>query len=103
MRELVEDLKRFHRETGDVVTVVFDGRRREELVGAGGDDVTVAFARRSGRDAADDRIAELLDDDPDPGSVTVATSDRDLAGRARERGAVVVGGGDFRSRLGSRP
>jgi ribosomal protein S18 acetylase RimI-like enzyme len=70
--------------------------------------VTVRYARRRGRDAADDRIVELLTQPPDdageprvdrpggarsPGGAppAVVTADRDLRGRVHAAGAVVVG------------
>ena len=73
------------------VTVVFDGRPRELDPPP---NVTVAFATRSGRDAADDDIARMAG----PGD-TVVTSDAALAERARAAGADVVGAGEFRRRL----
>lgn len=90
MRELVEELEGLAEETGEPVTVVFDGRPFE----LDGGSVEVAFASRRGRDAADDDIAELARE-----GVTVVTSDRDLADRARARGAEVMGAGTFRRRL----
>jgi predicted RNA-binding protein with PIN domain len=62
--------------------------------------VEVAIAPRRGRNAADDEIARRLEVDHDPASVHVVTSDRELAARARARGASVVGAGEFRRRLG---
>jgi predicted RNA-binding protein with PIN domain len=62
--------------------------------------VEVAIAPRRGRNAADDEIARRLEADDDPGSVTVVTSDGELAARARALGASVVGAGEFRRRLG---
>ncbi len=66
------------------------------------DGVVVRYATRSGRDAADDRIRELLDsatDDRAIGSIEVVTSDRALADSARGRGASVTGAGSFLTRL----
>lgn len=57
--------------------------------------VTVRYARRKGRDAADDRIVDLLDTDAAGDSVEVVTSDRDLAARTAGRGARVTGAGAF--------
>jgi len=92
MCELVSELDRYARESGDEVAVVFDGRPFEldaELV-------DVAFASRRGRDAADDDIAARANSE-----VTVVTSDSRLAERARGTGARVVGAGAFRRRLES--
>ena len=61
--------------------------------------VEVVYARRRGRDAADDRILELLDDRGDSGDVEVVTSDRGLATGATARGARVVGARTFLTRL----
>jgi predicted RNA-binding protein with PIN domain len=60
----------------------------------------VAIAPRRGRDAADDEIVRRLEADDDPSSVSVVTSDGELAARARALGASVVGAGAFRRRLG---
>jgi predicted RNA-binding protein with PIN domain len=90
MRELVEDLGRL----GEPVTVVFDGRPFEmEDTG----DVEVLFASRSGRNAADDKIAALAASADEP--LRVVTSDGELADRVRSSGAEVVGAGAFRARL----
>jgi predicted RNA-binding protein with PIN domain len=91
-RRLVERLEAFAAERRAPVTVVFDGRPQD--VG-GGVRVAVAFARRRGRDAADDEIAALVARQPKPASVVVVTSDAELAARARAAGARVVGAGMF--------
>jgi predicted RNA-binding protein with PIN domain len=96
MRGLVEQLGEFARRTGEPLTVVFDGRPFELEGGSG---VDVRFASRRGPNAADDDIATLVEDDADPGSFLVVTSDADLARRARDRGAAVLGAGEFRRRL----
>jgi predicted RNA-binding protein with PIN domain len=98
MRAFAEELGELARSTGDEVTVVFDGRPFELEPPDG---VTIAFARRRGRDAADDDIAELVAHDNDPGSLTVVTSDGALTERVARVGAHVVGAGEFRRRLGS--
>jgi predicted RNA-binding protein with PIN domain len=92
MRELVERLARLD----EPVTVIFDGKPFD-LSGAG--DVEVRFARRRGRNAADDDIAALVAEASDPASLSVVTSDGELAARVREHGAAVVGAGEFRARL----
>jgi predicted RNA-binding protein with PIN domain len=97
MARLVGELERWAAEEagGDDVTVVFDGRPRD--VGAP-EHVAVAFAP-GGRDAADDEIARRVAADPEPGSLTVVTSDRELADRVRAAGAAVEGVNAFRARL----
>jgi predicted RNA-binding protein with PIN domain len=77
MQRLVNELDDFAAASGDEVAVVFDGRARDLQAAH----VHVAFARH-----ADDAIAARAA----PG-VTVATSDRELAERARAAGADVVG------------
>jgi len=93
---LIEALRRFAGEDDDVVVVLDFGPAA--WAGRSGA-VEVAIAARRGRDAADDEIARRLDADDDPASITVVTSDAELAARARRRGASVVGAGEFRRRL----
>ena len=67
-------------------------------------DLPEGDANRRGRDAADDRIVELLDADVDDDvadiqDVEVVTSDRALRERVQRRGARVVGAGAFLTRL----
>jgi predicted RNA-binding protein with PIN domain len=96
MRELSDELGELARETGDELTVIFDGRPFELDAPDG---VSVEFATRRGPNAADDDIAALVEADPDPAGLTVVTSDRTLAERVRGAGAAVVGAGEFRRRL----
>ena len=66
------------------------------------DGVIVRYATRRGRDAADDRIRDLLDSQAPAarkGGIEVVTSDRALAASARDRGAAVSGAGSFLTRL----
>jgi predicted RNA-binding protein with PIN domain len=93
---LLEALRAFAGEDDDVVVVLDFGPA--SWAGRSGA-VEVAIAGRRGRNAADDEIARRLDADDDPASMTVVTSDRELAARARARGASVVGAGEFRRRL----
>lgn len=87
---------------GEEIVVVFDGSPAPAVAALGGGNLTVTFATRSGRDAADDRIVELAAEryaDPDGvPAITVVTSDRGL----RERlppGVATIGAGDFLRRL----
>jgi predicted RNA-binding protein with PIN domain len=91
-RRLVDRLEEFAAAKDVPVTVVFDGRAHDA---GGGERVAVRFARLSGRDAADDDVAALVQRHPDPGSLTVVTSDAALAERVREAGGTVVGAGAF--------
>lgn len=70
------------------------------------DGVVLRYATRPGRDAGDDRIRALLEEDrgADAGAdrgagVEVVTSDRALAASARDLGATVTGAGSFLARL----
>jgi predicted RNA-binding protein with PIN domain len=81
----------------DGVAVVFDVAS-PDLPPGDHDGVVVHYATRRGRDAADDRILELLDARPGV-PVEVVTSDRGLAAGARDRGATVTGAGAFLARL----
>ena len=91
-RRLVERLETFADARDEPVTVIFDGRPHDA---GGGVRVAVTFARRSGRDGADDDIAALVARHPEPASLTVATSDAALAERVRAAGGEVVGAGAF--------
>jgi predicted RNA-binding protein with PIN domain len=97
-RRLADELAAFAAREGVPVTVVFDGAPFEVDV-APAARLEVAFARRRGRDAADDEIARRAADAPDPKRLRVVTSDAELARRVREHGAEVVPAGRFRSRL----
>jgi predicted RNA-binding protein with PIN domain len=94
---LIDALREFAGPDDDVVVVLDAGP--SSWAGREGS-VEVAIAPRSGRNAADDEIVRLLEVDDDAGSVSVVTSDGELAERARAHGASVVGAGEFRRRLG---
>jgi predicted RNA-binding protein with PIN domain len=81
---------------GPVVEVVFDVAPRgvDDGVHEG---VHVHSATRRGRDAADDRIVELVA--ARGTAVEVVTSDRGLAARVRGADVVVTGAGTFLARL----
>jgi predicted RNA-binding protein with PIN domain len=96
MRSLSAKLGELARATGDELTVIFDGRPFQLDAPPG---VSVRFATRRGQNAADDDIVALVERYPEPGELTVVTSDRTLAERARSAGAAVVGAGEFRRRL----
>jgi hypothetical protein len=93
---LLDALREFARGEEEVVVVLDAGPA--EWAGRDGT-FEVAIAPRRGRDAADDEIVARLARDDDPSSVSVVTSDSDLAVRARDLGADVVGAGAFRRRL----
>jgi predicted RNA-binding protein with PIN domain/nicotinic acid mononucleotide adenylyltransferase len=100
-RRLVAELAAYAARTGDQVMAVFDGRPVPGLAEGMHDGVHVAYATRAGRNAGDDRIVEEIARDDHPASLTVVTSDRELAQRARELGAEVEGAGAITRELGS--
>lgn len=95
MAGLVTDLQALAADTGDEVTVVFDGSPRELPLT---DDVQVEFAP-GGPNAADDAIVARLITDERPDEVQVVTSDRALSERVRERGGQVFPAKGFRKKL----
>lgn len=90
-RRLVRTLRARASRTGERIAVVLDGRPLPDLPEGVHGGVLVAYAKRGGRDAADDRIVEEVARDRDPGSLTVVTSDRGLRARVEALGARVVG------------
>jgi predicted RNA-binding protein with PIN domain len=95
VRRLVDQL----RALGEPLAVVFDGRPPRDLPEGPYDRVLVAYARRGGRDAADDRIVEEVERDRDPSTLTVVTSDADLRRRVEALGAHVEGPSTLLARL----
>jgi predicted RNA-binding protein with PIN domain len=90
-------LRCYARTTGQPIALVLE-RRQPDLAEGEPGEVVVWYATRSGRDAADDRLVELLEGS-DPASVEAVTSDRALAARVRARGAPVIGAGTFLARV----
>ena len=95
---LLGRLQRYARTSGDAVVLVLDVPQADLSEGVA-DGVTVRYANRKGRDAADDRIRDLLLDGGLAEPVVVVTSDRVLAADANSRGATVVGAGSMLRRL----
>ena len=85
--------------SGEQFTVAFEGGEFPDLPPGAGGGARVLYARRHGPNAADDRIVEEVAADRDPSSLTVVTSDRDLARRVGELGAPVAGPGALLARL----
>jgi predicted RNA-binding protein with PIN domain len=79
------------------VLVVFDGAPPPGLDPP--PRVDVRFARRRGRDAADDDIAAFVAADEAPERLRVVTSDAELARRVREQGAEVSGARELLDQL----
>ncbi|MDQ1375415.1 MAG: hypothetical protein QOJ09_2753 [Actinomycetota bacterium] len=92
------DRLRCYRQTIDEPIVLVLDVPQDDLPEGDHDGVGVLHARRRGRDAADDRILELLDSLPGE-RVEVVTSDRGLANAAGRPGVEVVGSGAFLARL----
>jgi predicted RNA-binding protein with PIN domain len=98
-RRLIGALQTLARRSGDRISVVLDGRPLDDVPEGVHDGVLVAYATRSGRDAADDRIVTEVERDRDPGSLVVVTSDRGLSERVRALGADVEGAGTLLAQL----
>jgi predicted RNA-binding protein with PIN domain len=96
MARLVDRLERFVAESGDDVTVVFERAPRPPLRSSL---IEVAHAPKRGPDAADFEIARRVEQDDNPGSIQVVTSDRWLAERVSAAGAAVHPAGSFRARI----
>lgn len=99
VRRLAAALAALADSSGDDIAVTFDGHPVAGLEPGRHAGVDVDYARRGGRDGADDRIVEQVADDDDPGSLTVVTSDRELRRRVSELGALVAGASTVLSRL----
>ena len=98
-RRLLSRLQRAAARSGDEISVVLDGRPLADLPEGEHDGVAVRYARRSGRDAADDRIVDMVAADDDAGALVVVTSDRDLIARVTAIGARTEGARTFLRRL----
>jgi predicted RNA-binding protein with PIN domain len=96
-RRLLGRLQCYAAARGHDLTLVYDVPDRD-LPAGDHDGVHLVYATRRGRDAGDDRIRELLDEQGGDG-VEVITSDRALAASARDAGATVTGAGTFLARL----
>lgn len=94
---LLDRLRCYATVTGQPVELVLDVPQ-PDLPEGDYDGVVVRYATRRGRDAADDRILEILHAG-EAAIIEVVTSDRTLAERARDRGALVTGAGRFLARL----
>lgn len=89
VRDFAERLGRYAEASGTHVTLVVDGHPIDGLEEGGYGRLRVRYAHSSDRDAADDRIIELLDELTRP--VTVVTADGELRDRAAGRGAELMG------------
>ena len=96
-RRLAQAVAEWCRTHDDEVALVFDAPVAPGTFELGGGNLTIVESRRRGRDAADDRIVELVDS-IDTDEPRVVTSDRGLRGRLPER-CRVMGTGRFLSML----
>jgi predicted RNA-binding protein with PIN domain len=91
MRNLIEDLADWGEAqcaAGHDVLVVFDGYPISGLEDAR---LPYIFAERPGPDGADDEIVEIVEDDEEPETIVVITSDAGLRSRLASSGARVDG------------
>jgi nicotinic acid mononucleotide adenylyltransferase/predicted RNA-binding protein with PIN domain len=98
-RRLIAALQELARTSGDQISVVLDGQPLPDVPEGVHDGVLVAYATRAGRDAADDRIVAEVEEDREPASLVIVTSDRALAERVRVLGAGVEGAGTLLAQL----
>jgi predicted RNA-binding protein with PIN domain len=89
IQQFTERVAEFVALSGDSATIVFDGKPFSLRT-----EVDVVFARGR-RNAADDAIVGIVSDDREPFAVTVVTSDRELARRVHDRGAVTLAASIF--------
>jgi predicted RNA-binding protein with PIN domain len=99
VRRLLSRLQHAGAGSGDEISLVLDGRPLADLPEGDHAGVAVRYSRRSGRDAADDRIVEEVAADADPRSLCVVTSDRGLVERVTGIGAHTEGARTFLRRL----
>lgn len=97
VRRLLARLVCYRRRTQHTVILVLDVAQPDLSEGSH-DGVEVCYATRAGRNAADERILELLED-LGSADIEVVSSDRALAVNAAGRDAVIVGAGAFLDRL----
>jgi len=91
VRGLIERLQRLAAAEPCDVTVIVDGRPLRDTPEGVHAGVQVLYASRRGPNAADDRIIRFVAAHPDPHSLDVVTSDRNLSARAGALGARVRG------------
>ncbi len=96
VERLVAQLDRWAAENGEQLTIVLE---RPPSSPIDPEITAVAWAPQPGPNSADKEIVRRLDGWLAEGEVTVVTSDRDLADRARARGAAVESATAFRARI----
>ena len=96
LTRLVERLVRWAGATATPVVAVLDGHPPPGLAPGVHEGIELVFSGRSA--SADDVIARMVEEHPDPPSLTIVTSDAELARRVRAAGAGrLVGAGAFRT------
>jgi len=95
LAQIVAEWCRTH---GDDVLLVFDGKPVQDVAVKAGGNLAVEFAPRPKRDAADDRIVELVEVLFVEPELCVVTSDKGLVARLPP-GVDVVSSGHFRKRV----
>ena len=93
MNRLFDRIQCLHERSGEPMVLVLDVAQ-PDLPEGDNDGVTVINAERPGRDAADCRILQFLDEHPGE-AIEVVTSDRALAEAAARPGVAVTGAGAF--------
>jgi predicted RNA-binding protein with PIN domain len=91
VRRLYGQLRALAAAEDEVVVLVLDGRPLPDLPEGEEGAVVVRYARWGGRDAADDRLVELVAADERPDTLTVVTADRELRGRLQPFGVTIIG------------
>lgn len=99
VRGLLARLQRLALQTDAEIVLVCDGRPLADVAEGTHEGVRVVYARRRGRDAADDRIVDEVEVLADATGATVVTSDRELARRVRALGADAIGARSLVQRL----
>jgi predicted RNA-binding protein with PIN domain len=99
VRSLLARLQGLAAESGETVVLVSDGRPLEDVPEGDYDGVKMVYATKRGRDAADDRVVEVVKGLADASSAKVVTSDRDLSRRVRALGADAAGARSLWKRL----
>lgn len=95
---LAQGIAEWCRTHDDDVVLVFDGRSDDRVATKAGGNLRIEFAPRPKRDAADDRIVELVDELFVRPDLRVVTSDKGLIARLPP-GVEVQSSGSFRNRV----
>jgi predicted RNA-binding protein with PIN domain len=97
VRRLLGRLQSYQHATGERIVLVLDVPQADLPEGEH-DGIAVRYATRKGRNAADDRIRELLEE-THAAPIVVVTSDRELASDVWEQRVEVIGARTLLNRL----